>query len=236
MSKEKELTNEIVSELVTAGVVVGHKRSKTHPKMKAYVAMTRNDIDYIDPEKTLESIDEAVKFMNDRLGPDDFVLCAASTVPAHEAILAFTKKFNFPYVITRWLGGTLTNFKVISERMRYYVELKAKKEKGELEKYTKKEQMKFSEEISKLSVSFDGLLRMTKLPAVLFVVDPAANDTAVKEAIKLNIPVVAILDTNDDPRVVTKPIFANDHSRQSVAWVMRKIEEGLVAGKKVVVQ
>ncbi len=232
MSKEKEITNEIVSELVTTGVAVGHKRSKTHPKMKPYVAMTRNDIDFIDPETTLESIDEAVKFIGERIGPDDLVLCAASTAPAHEAVLAFAKQFNFPYVTTRWLGGTLTNFKVISERMRYYVDLKTKKEKGELEKYTKKEQMKFGEEITKLSISFDGLLRMTKLPAILFVVDPQANETAVKEAIKLNIPVVAILDTNDDPRTVTKPIFANDHAKQSIAWVMQKITEGIVAGRK----
>ncbi len=236
MSKEKEITNETVTELVTAGVVVGHKRSKTHPKMKPYVAMTRNDIDYLDPEEALQSIDDAVKFMADTLKADDIVLCAASTAPAHESMLAFAAKFGFPYVTTRWLGGTLTNFKVITDRMRYYVDLKAKKEKGELDKYTKKEQMKFAEEVNKLSISFDGLLKMTKLPTILFVVDPQANDTAVAEAVKLGIPVVAILDTNDDPRKVTKPIFANDHTRQSIAWVMEKLTEGFAAARKAAVK
>jgi small subunit ribosomal protein S2 len=234
MSKEKEMNNEIVSELVTTGVIVGHKRSKTHPKMKPFIAMNRNDIEFLDPENTLTSIDNAVKFINEKVGPDDFVLCVASAATAQDSILSFAKHFGFPYVTTRWLGGTLTNFKVISDRMRYYVDLKSKKEKGELEKYTKKEQLKFSEEISKLAISFDGLLRMSKLPAVLFVVDPKTTDTAVKEAIKLNIPVVAILDTNDDPRTVTQPIFANDHSKQSIAWVIGKIQAGIEAGRKQV--
>lgn len=231
MTKEKEITSEIVSELVSAGVIAGHKRSKTHPKMKPFIAMNRNEIDFLDPDTTIASIDEAVEFIASRLGPDDFMLCVGTTVPAHNAILTFAEHFKFPYVITRWLGGTLTNFKVINDRMKYYVDLKIKKEKGELDKYTKKEQLKFAEKIIKLSVSFDGLLRMGRLPSILFVIDPQANDTAVKEARLLNIPVVAILDTNDNPKEITKPIFANDHTAQSIAWVMEKIQSGVDAAR-----
>lgn len=231
MTKEKEITSEIVSELVSVGVIAGHKRSKTHPKMKPFIAMNRNEIDFLDPDTTIASIDEAVEFIASRLGPDDFMLCVGTTVPAHNAILTFAEHFKFPYVITRWLGGTLTNFKVINDRMKYYVDLKIKKEKGELDKYTKKEQLKFAEKIIKLSVSFDGLLRMGRLPSILFVIDPQANDTAVKEARLLNIPVVAILDTNDNPKEITKPIFANDHTAQSIAWVMEKIQSGVDAAR-----
>ena len=230
-TKEKEITSEAVSELVSAGVIAGHKRSKTHPKMKPFIAMNRNEIDFLDPDATIASVDEAIEFIASKLGPDDFMLCVGTTVPAHEAILSFAEHFKFPYVVTRWLGGTLTNFKVITERIRYYVDLKLKKEKGELDKYTKKEQLKFAEKIIKLSVSFDGLLRMTKLPAILFVIDPKANDIAVKEAVLLGIPVVAILDTNDNPKEVTRPIFANDHSKQSIAWVMQKVQAGVEAAR-----
>ncbi|MCX6788807.1 MAG: 30S ribosomal protein S2 [Candidatus Jorgensenbacteria bacterium] len=231
MTKEKEMTSEIVSELVSAGVIAGHKRSKTHPKMKPFIALNRNEIDFLDPDSTISSIDDAVEFIAGRLGPEDFMLCIGTTVPARETLLAFAEHFQFPYVITRWLGGTLTNFKVINDRMKYYVDLKAKKEKGELDKYTKKEQLKFSEKIIKLSVSFDGLLKMTKLPAIVFVIDPAVNDTVVKEAKLLKIPVVAILDTNDNPKEINKPIFANDHTKQSIEWVMNKIKTGVDAAK-----
>ena len=199
--------------------------------MKPFISLNRNEIDFLDPDATITSIDEAVDFIAGRLGPDDFMLCVGTTVPARDAITAFAEYFKFPYVITRWLGGTLTNFKVITDRMKYYVDLKAKKEKGELDKYTKKEQLKFSEKITKLSVSFDGLLRMGKLPAILFVIDPASNDTCVKEAMLLKIPVVAILDTNDNPKEITKPIFANDHSKQSIVWVMGKLVSGIEEAK-----
>jgi len=231
MTKEKEITSDVVSELVSAGVIAGHKRSKTHPKMKPFISLNRNEIDFLDPDATITSIDEAVEFIAGRLGPDDFMLCVGTTAPARDVITAFSEHFKFPYVITRWLGGTLTNFKVITDRMKYYVDLKAKKEKGELDKYTKKEQLKFTEKIAKLSVSFDGLLRMSKLPSILFVIDPAANDTAVKEALLLKIPVVAILDTNDNPKEITKPIFANDHSKQSITWVVGKIVGGIEAAR-----
>ncbi|MFA6407648.1 MAG: 30S ribosomal protein S2 [Candidatus Paceibacterota bacterium] len=232
MSKEKEITNETVTELITAGVIVGHKRSKTHPRMKPFIAMNRNEIEFLDPESSLQSIDDAVRFLSNRLGPDDIMLCTGTTAPVKELVKTFAEMHKYPYVITRWLGGTLTNFKAINDRVKYYVDLKAKKEKGELDKYTKKEQLKFSEEIVKMARSFDGLLTLTRLPAVLFVVDAKASETAVKEANKLGIPIVAIIDTDDNPKDITNPIFANDHAKQSVEWVLKCLNEGLRAAQK----
>jgi small subunit ribosomal protein S2 len=232
MSKEKEITNETVTELITAGVIVGHKRSKTHPRMKPFIAMNRNEIEFLDPESSLQSIEDAAKFLATRLGPDDIMLCTGTTAPVSGLVKEFAEMHKYPYVITRWLGGTLTNFKAINDRVKYYVDLKAKKEKGELDKYTKKEQLKFSEEIVKMARSFDGLLTLTKLPAVLFVVDAKACDTAVKEANKLGIPVVAIIDTDDNPKEITHPIFANDHAKQSVEWVLKQLHEKLKVARK----
>lgn len=232
MSKEREITSELVAELVTAGVLTGHKRSKTHPRMRQHIALNRNEIELLDPESTITTLDAAVKFIAEKLGTDGLLMVVGTTAPAREAIKAFARDLKYPYVVTRWLGGTLTNFKVISDRIRYYVDLRDKKEKGELSKYTKKEQLKFSEEIGKMSVTFDGLLKLTRLPSVLLVVDPKEHMTAIKEAVRLNIPVVAIMDTNDDPKLVTKPIFANDHARDSISWVIAKIKEGLELGKK----
>lgn len=230
MSKEREITSELVAELVTAGVLTGHKRSKTHPRMRQHIALNRNEIELLDPESTITSLDAAVKFIAEKLGTDGLLMVVGTTAPAREAVKAFARDLKYPYVVTRWLGGTLTNFKVISERIRYYVDLRDKKEKGELSKYTKKEQLKFSEEIGKMSVTFDGLLKLTRTPNVLLVIDPKEHMTAIKEAVRLNIPVVAIMDTNDDPKLVTKPIFANDHARDSISWIITKIQEGL--GKK----
>ena len=232
MNKEREITNELVAELVTAGVLTGHKRSKTHPRMRQHIALNRNEIELLDPESTLSSLDSAVKFIAEKLGSDGLLLVVGTTAPAREAVKAFAHDFKYPYVVTRWLGGTLTNFKVISDRVRYYIDLREKKEKGELAKYTKKEQLKFSEEIGKMSVTFDGLLRLTRLPSVLLVIDPKEHMTAIREAHRLQIPVVAILDTNDDPKLVTKPIFANDHSMNSITWIMGEIRKGLEPLKK----
>ena len=232
MSKEREITSELVAELVTAGVITGHKRSKTHPRMRQHIALNRNEIELLDPESTISSLDAAVKFIAEKLGPDGLLMVVGTTAPAREAVKAFAHDFKYPYVVTRWLGGTLTNFKVISDRIRYYVDLRDKKERGELNKYTKKEQLKFSEEIGKMSVTFDGLLRLTRLPNVLLVINPVEHMTAIKEANRLNIPVVAVLDTNDDPKLVTKPIFANDHARESIVWIMGKIKEGLEQARK----
>ncbi len=232
MSKEREITSELVAELVTAGVLTGHKRSKTHPRMRQHIALNRNEIELLDPESTISSLDVAVKFIAEKLGTDGLLMVAGTTAPAREAVKAFAHDFKYPYVVTRWLGGTLTNFKVISDRIRYYVDLRDKKERGELSKYTKKEQLKFSEEIGKMSITFDGLLRLTRLPNVLLVVDPMEHMTAIKEAVRLNIPVVAVMDTNDDPKLVTKPIFANDHARDSIVWIMNEIKKGLEQGRK----
>src|SRR3989344_4167858 len=226
---EVKLDESLITEMAKVGVIYGHKKSKTHPRMRPYIACQRNEIELIDPEATLAGLDKAVEFLKEKVKPGGggLVLLVGSNPAAQAAISDLAKEFNMPYVVTRWLGGTLTNFPVISKRMQYFQDLRAKAEKGELAKYTKKERAKFNKEVGKMTISFEGLIKLTRVPDVLFVVDIDAHSTAVREARRLKIPIVAIVDTDDDPDLVSYPIFANDHAKASIEWIINKIREGI---------
>jgi small subunit ribosomal protein S2 len=222
-----ELKNDIVLEMAQAGVLFGHKKSKTHPRMKKFIGANRNEIEILEPEATLNGISEAGKFLAGILRASGTVLVIGTTSASVGAVEEFAKTFKQPFVNSRWLGGTLTNFKVISERMKYYLDLKGQQERGELGKYTKKEQQEFGVQIGKMSKVFDGIINMSRLPHAILVVDTVEHETAVREAKRLKIPVVAILDTNDNPDNADCMICANDHSRESVDWVMAKLSENI---------
>lgn len=220
-----QITNELAIEMANHGVLFGHNKSKTHPKMKPYVGATKNEIEILKPEATLYSLHKAAEFLKEIVAKKGMVLIVGTNPSAKEAVLKLANKFEFPKVVNRWLGGTMTNFNIMKERLKYYQSLKLRKEKGELSKYTKKEQMGFSKELGKLSVKFDGLVKMERLPDAIFVVDIKTHAIAVREAIKANIPVIAIIDTNDNPQKISYPIIANDHSKTSVNWIVDKILE-----------
>jgi len=226
--EEQKSVEEITKTMVQKGIVFGHKKSKTHPKMRQHVVGNRNEIELMNPESSWESVASAAAFLREK-AKEGFLMLLVGTKPAAKAVIIKTaEEFNFPYVVSRWLGGTITNFSVIKKRIDYYLRLQGKIEKGELEKYTKKEQYKMKEEAKKLSGFFDGLCGMKRVPDALFVIDPETHKTAVREAKKLNIPVIAIMDTNDDPSFVDVPIIANDHSRESIDWVIEELKKSLV--------
>lgn len=228
MSTETQ-NNDTVLEMVKAGVLFGHKKTKTHPRMKPYIGGRRNEIEFLDPEITEKSLNIAAEFLKQTVKASGLILFVGTRPAAKASIQSFAEALKAPYVTFRWLGGILTNFKVLNQRSTYYQDLKVKHEKGELSKYTKKEQLDFSKEVSKLSRIFDGLQALTRLPDALFVVDIEEHKTAVREAQRMHIPVVALIDTNDDPAGVEYPIFANDHTKASIEWVIeavkKKIEE-----------
>lgn len=221
---EMDVNNSMINEMAQAGVIFGHKKSKTHPRMKQYVGANRNEIELIDPTAVYSSLSEAVEFLKEVAGKGGIVLLAGTTPPAQAIIEKFAKDFSYPYVTHRWLGGTLTNFSAISSRMKQYEEMRGKRP-DELAKYTKKERLEVSKAVNSMSRYFDGLLPLTRLPNAILVVDSEAHETAVREARKLGIPVVAVMDTNDDPDKIDYPIFANDHSRESIQWVFDRIRE-----------
>lgn len=218
-----QLQESDVLEMARIGVIYGHKKSKTHPRMKPFIAGNRQEIELLDPEAVMAGLAKAGEFLGEKVKAGGLVLCVGTTAPAKSAVEAFAKKFNFPYVVNRWLGGTLTNSKVITDRLKFYENLKVREARGELQKYTKKEQRQFNELIGKLSRNFDGLANYSRLPDALFVVDAKTNLTAVREARKMHIPVVAVIDTDDDPQQIDYPVFANDHSKGSIEWVIEKI-------------
>lgn len=223
---EQKLNTEL-EEAVRAGVIYGHKRSRTNPRMKSYVVTNRNEIEILNVEETLETLKRATEYLQEVVRKGGLVFVVSVKPAAREAIDKLSQEFGFPKVTNRWLGGTLTNFPIIKKRLEYYQNLRAKQQQGELEKYTKKEQLRFDKEIKKLSENFDGLINLTRLPDCVFIVDPSEHETAVREARCLKIPIVAIIDSDDDPELIDYPIIANDHAKSSIDWVSNKIIEAL---------
>lgn len=223
VSTENNLDNKLVAEMAEAGVLYAHKKSKADPRMRQFIVANRHEINLIDAGVVMNTLDKAAAFLKEILSKGGRVLFVATTPAASNIVRSFAEEYNQPYVIHRWLGGTLTNFEVIRKRVDYYLEMKGKQESGELDKYTKKERTKFSQEISKLSYKFEGLLKLDRLPDAIFVVDAKEHKTAVKEAVDMDIPIVAIIDTDDNPEPITYPIVANDHSSSSISWVIDKL-------------
>ena len=151
---------------------------------------------------------------------------------AQDLIKQSSEKFNFPYVIQRWLGGTLTNFKTLSTRINRYLQLKADRATGKLDKYTKKERLDFDREIDRMERLFGGLDNMQKLPDAVLLIDSKVHITALKEANLLKIPVVAVINSDSDPDFVQYPIPANSRSKTSVQWILAKLDSAMEEGKK----
>ena len=160
------------------------------------------------------------------------ILVTGTTPSAKKSVEEMAKRLGLPYVTERWLGGTLTNFKTLAKRIAYFKKLKSDKESGRLDKYTKKERLGFDREINKLSTMFSGVEKMESLPEVLFVVDANENLTAVREARKLKIPIVAIANTDTNPDIVDYLIPANDRSKSSIDWILARFEKAVLEARE----
>lgn len=214
-------------EMISAGVAVGRKKSKTNPRMDRFVFAYTKGVAMFDVAQTCDLIDAAAAFLKKLIDEKQPVLAVGFQPAARAFVEEFAKKHGFHFVTTRWLGGMLTNFKTISERIEYFKKLKADKASGVLDKYTKKERVEFDRLMEKMAISFDGVQNMTGLPAALFAVDAEAHDTAVREAKRLGIPIIAIMNNDNDPTGIAYPIPANDNTRSSLGWIFDRIEKGL---------
>lgn len=221
-----------LAEMVRAGVHLGHAKSKTHPSMKSCVFGIRNTVALIDLVKTKEGLVKATNFIKDIAARNGLILLVGTRPAARKVILEVAEKTDMPYFVERWIGGTLTNYKVVSKRVEYMEELERAKVTGELAKYTKKEQMKKEEEIIKLNRNFNGLRNLKRLPDVLFIVDITHDNLAVLEAKRIKIPVVALVDTNSDFDLVDYPIPSNDDALPAVKYMVNKIGEAIEGGRK----
>ncbi len=220
--------------MVEAGVHFGHKTSSWNPKMEQYIFGTRNGIHVFDVEKTLKKLEEALLFMARVLSNNGKILFVG-TKPAAKAIAKESaKELNMPYVVDRWLGGTLTNYKTISKRIQYLKELEEQQKTGQWEKFTKKERLMLQRKMEKLQGQLAGIRDLNKLPEVIFVTDVKVDNIAVREAKITKIPVVAICDTNMNPVGIDYIIPANDDATASLKMLLATITDNLKTVKPAV--
>jgi small subunit ribosomal protein S2 len=221
-----------IEEMAKAGLHFGHKTSKVHPKMFPYIFGVRNTIHIIDLEKTKEKLKEALNFIQKLIKEKKIILVVGTKIQFRELVKEFANQFNFPYVNYRWLGGIFTNFDVMKKRAEYLKELEEKKEKGEFEKYTKKEKMILEKKLKRLKEKFEGIKNLERLPDAVLILDMEKEKLAVKEARKMGIKIIAISHTNVDPTLADFPIPANDDSISSVSYILGKIKEAILSVKK----
>ncbi len=229
--KQEELyADENYREMIDAGVFYGRKKSRTNPKMKPLVLGNRNGIEIINLPKTKEQLDKALLAIKAKMQTGGYILVVATQPAATETAKLLAEEFGLPYVTQRWLGGTLTNAKIILGRLDYYRKLKEGFAKGEMEKYTKKERLGFEKELEKLTETMGGLEKYDGHPAMLLIIDSNLHLTAVKEANKMGVPVVAFANTDSDPDLLDYPIVGNNKAKSSVEWFLGKIKTAVREG------
>ena len=209
-----------MSYLLEAGVHFGHQKRRWNQKMKEYIYTSRDDIYIIDLQKTVKQIEEAYEALKKIAQAGGTVLYVGTKKQAQEAMEENAKRTNMYFINERWLGGTLTNFRTIRTRIKRLEEIEKMEETGVFEALPKKEVVKIKKEYEKLNKNLRGIREMKKLPSALIIVDPRAEETAIKEARKLKIPVFGIVDTNCDPDMVDYVIPANDDAVRAVKLVI----------------
>ena len=221
-----------MKQLLEAGVHFGHQTRKWNPKMKQYIFTARNDIHILNLEVTSEQVDKAYSFVRDVVASGKSVLFVGTKKQAQEAVKEEAERCGMYYVNTRWLGGTLTNFKTIRNRIERLNKLNQMEKVGEFDLLPKKEVALLKQERDKLEKNLGGIKEMRELPGVLFVVDPTNEKICVHEANILNIPVVSLVDTNCDPSNVTIVIPGNDDAIRSVKLIASAIADAVIEARE----
>jgi len=222
-----------VEEMAEAGVNLGHRASKLHPKMKSYVSGIKNGVHTIDLEKTKKDLEKSLVYIS-KIISEGRVLLFVGTKPQLKVLVQKTaEECKMPYVTERWLGGTFTNFETIQKRVNYFKDLEKRRATGGLEKYTKKERLDFDKEISILKTKFEGIRDMSKLPEAVLILGIDKDDTAAREAKRKGVKIIALVDTNINPDIVDYIIPANDDAISSVQYVLEKVKDAIMdAGKQ----
>ena len=221
-----------MKQLLEAGVHFGHQTRRWNPKMARYIFTERNGIYIIDLQKTVKKLDEAYMFVRDVAANGDSVLFVGTKKQAGESIKEEAERAGAHYVNARWLGGMLTNFKTIRQRIQRLEQLRKMQEDGTFDRLPKKEVGKLELEIEKLEKYLGGIKTMNKLPGALFIVDPRKERIAVAEAKKLGIPIVAIVDTNCDPDEIDYVIPGNDDAIRAVKLIASTMADAIIEGRQ----
>ncbi len=221
-----------MKELLEAGVHFGHQSKRWNPKMQRYIYSARNGIHVIDLHKTIPLIEKAYEFLKS-ISANGSILFVGTKKQAQEAIEEEAKRCSMFYVNQRWMGGTLTNFKTLKKNIARLNDIEKMKEDGTYERLPKKEVILLEREHRKLVRGLGGIRQMTILPSAIFIVDTVKEQTALKEARRLNLPIVAIVDTNTDPDEVDYPIPGNDDAIRSIKLLTSLVAEACIAGREV---
>lgn len=219
--------------LLEAGVHFGHQTRRWNPHMKRFIFTHRNGIHIIDLQKTLVLLEEAAKAVTQIVANGGNILFVGTKKQAQDAIQTEAKRCGMPYVNQRWLGGTLTNFQTIRSRIDYMISLEEKKERGQLNALTKREILKLDEEMARLEKYFGGMRDMKTLPGALFVIDIEKEDICVAEVRRIGIPVIAVVDSNCDPELITCPIPGNDDAIRSVRLMSGRMADAVIEGQRL---
>jgi small subunit ribosomal protein S2 len=217
--------------LLESGVHFGHRTNKWNPKMRPYIFTERNGIHIIDLQQTVKLLEEAAEKVTEVVANGGTVLFVGTKRQAQETIQEEAERCGMPYVNQRWLGGTLTNWITIQERIVELARLEKMFETGEVQALTKKERLLLERDINRLDTRLSGLRTMKTLPNLLFVVDIERDDTAVKEAVSKEIPVLAMVDTNCDPRYIDYVIPSNDDAIRAIKLLVGRIADAVIEGK-----
>ena len=226
------MPTDLIKQLLEAGVHFGHKTSRWNPKMKRFIFGERSGIYIIDLEKVEECLNKARDYLLDITSKGETVLFVGTKKQAQEVIQAEAIRSGMYYVTDRWPGGLLTNFATVKKSINRLKEIEKMKEDGTYEKITKKEIARLEKELIKLNKNFSGIVQMERMPKAIFIVDTKKEETAVREAKRLGITIIGLIDTNSDPDLIDYPVPGNDDATKSIRMIASLISESVIEGRK----
>jgi len=225
-----------IEEMLKAGVHFGHQTSRWHPKMKPFIFMKRNNVHIINLEETKKQLELIVPEIKNMAAEGKNILFVSTKPQAKEVVQKAATECNMPYLTDRWLGGLLTNFKEMDKLIKKYNTLKAQQASGELEKYTKKEQLDIKKDLEKMDLYIGGLRELKKIPDVVFIPSVQKEKTAVTEAGRMGVPIIGVCDTNANPIKVAYPIPGNDDALKAIILIVDVVTQAIKEGQEIFVK
>lgn len=216
-----------IGELIEVGAHFGHKKAKSYPRSRKFTYAIRDNIYVINLEKTVAQLKSAIEYLKKAVSDGRTILLVGTKPQAKKYVKKMAQDLNLPYMVERWPGGTLTNFATIRRSLKTLTELEEKIKSPEFAAFTKKERKRIEEKKARLDLVFEGIKELKNIPDILFIVDAVKEKVAVSEARKIDIPIIAICDTNANPDLITIPIPANDDSEKSINLILDKITQGV---------
>ncbi|MEX0672456.1 MAG: 30S ribosomal protein S2 [Candidatus Paceibacterota bacterium] len=231
MTAKTDTSTDVIKELFSVGAHLGYRKARRHPSMKRYVYGVKDNQEIINLEHTKQSIEDAQAFLKDIAAKGGMIQFLGGKKESQEAVERVAKEVAMPYVLGRWIGGTFTNFAQIRRQVDKLIRLRDEREKGDLEKYTKREQLTFDREIVDLEKFYGGMTELTKLPSVLVVIDPTQEQIAVDEALHVGVPIVALANTDCNISEVDHAIPCNDHSKSTINLIIGLLGDAIKEGQ-----